>query len=344
MCVVERRLRKGTAPVLWLLGLLLLCPTAASAKQLGSDLGGIPDTGVCPTRQRGLETVCTESQLSLDEGHRAGEHLFSDRDGVITRWWVASGSASPATTAVRLRLRLLRDQRPSGATAFEQLPLAEPGVHRFSARLPIKWGDRLALDVGVRGSGEGVASAPIAHTGPGIGKVAEWLPPLGSAPRLATDRLGDTELMLSAGIENDYDRDGWGDSSQDRCRYDPRRHSPCLPDRTRPRIEVKYDHQQNFLAKHKVVVKVRANEYATVYSSGQIEFPNSTWGIVGSEKWVKPGEWATLSIWLEKRSHAAAQHLVEEGGHPYVAAYAGAQDASGNQRERWGLRIRLPRG
>src|SRR5690349_6482658 len=168
-----------------LLAILLLWALPAQADGLGSKLGPVPNTGVCSTRAA-AEVFCTESQLWLTQRLRASEYLVPTTRGVITEWRVAGGQASPATESVRLRLRLLRGRNPvpGATTAFRQLPLGEPGVHRFAARLPIEWNNRLALDVAVRGNGSGPAGAPIAYSAPGVGEVGEWIPPLADAPRL----------------------------------------------------------------------------------------------------------------------------------------------------------------
>lgn len=346
MYAVGGQRARGWAAAICLLAASLLWVPAASAKPLGSNLHGPADTGICPTRLGGVEAVCTETQLWLGEEGRASERLFSDSSGVITRWWVASGSATPATTGVRLRLRLLRGKRPlaGAATAYEQLPLARPGIHGFPARLPIEWGDRLALDVGVLGSGNGTASAPIAHSAPGIGEVGEWIPPLGSARRPETYHLPDTELLLKAGIEGDLDADGWGDRTQDRCRYDPRRQTPCLPDRRPPRVELRYAKRQSFLDDGRVRARVRSSEFGNVYVAGSVELPSidTSWIAISSEAWVEPGEWANLFLYMEPPARAAARGELAAGGNPYVAGYAAALDASGNRAPERNLLVRLP--
>jgi len=342
---VGRQLGKHATALIYLLAILLLWALPAQANGVGSKLGLIPNTGVCSTRAS-AEVFCTESQLWLTQRLRASEYLVPTTSGVITQWRVASGPASPATESVQLRLRLLRGQDPvqGAATAFRQLPLAEPGVHRFAARLPVEWNSRLALDVAVRGNGSDTASAPIAYSAPGIGEVGEWIPPLTDAPRLQPYRLADTYLLVKAQVEWDLDEDGFGDASQDRCRYDPRRQGPCLKDSHPPRVEVRYAKRQNFLRSGIARVKVRSDELGSVWVAGALETPRAqtSWVGISSEAWVKPGKWANLSLYFEPRARSAAREELKGGGHPYVNADASAYDTSGNEAKGRPVVVRLP--
>jgi len=221
---------------------LLTAASPALAFRLGSSLSDAPNAAVCTTTPPTLEATCTETQLQLTPGRDASGGLLAEHFGVLTSWQVASGPASPATAGVRMRLRLLRGSRPVAGTAtpYATLPLTEPGIHSFPARLPIEPDDELALDLSVLGSALAAGSAPIAHTEARIGEVGEWVPPLVNASQPITSYLHDTELLLAARIEPDSDRDEYGDTTQDRCPFDPRRHSPCLPDATTPRLTVDY--------------------------------------------------------------------------------------------------------
>jgi len=344
---VGRQLGKSATAFICLLAALLLWALPAQADGLGSKLYFPADAGVCSTRAA-AEVFCTESQLSLNQSYRASEYLFPTSRGVITKWRVASGPASPATESVQVRLRLLRGQEPlpGAATAFRQLPLAEPGIHPFASRLPIAWGNRLALDVAVRGSGSGTANAPIAHMAPNIGEVGEWIPPLANAPRLQPYRLPDTALLVKAEIERDLDGDGYGDASQDRCRYDPRRQGPCLKNSRAPQVEVRYAKRQNFLRNGIVKVKARSDELGSLWMVGSVETPaiQTAWIGIGSEEWVKPGKWTNLSLYLEPEARAAARKESNDGGHPYISAEVGATDTSGNDAKRRRVLVRLPAG
>lgn len=341
------QLGKSASGLACLFVVLLLWALPAQADGLGSKLGLVPNTGVCSSRAS-AEVFCTESQLWLSQRYRASEYLVPTIRGVITQWQVASGPASPATESVQLRLRLLRGRGPvpGAATVFRQLPLADPGAHRFAARLPIEWNNRLALDVAVRGSGSGEASAPIAYSAPGIGEVGEWIPPLANAPRLQPYRLADTDLLVKAQVERDLDGDGYGDDSQDGCRYDPRRQGSCLKNSRAPRVEVRYAKRQSFLSNGIVRVKARSDELGSLWMVGSVETPSiqTAWIGIGSEAWVKPGEWTTLSLHLEPEARAAARKEYKNGGHPYIQAEVSATDTSGNDAKRQRVVIRLPGG
>jgi hypothetical protein len=150
--------------------------------KLGNNLLDVPDAGVCSTTPPQPEATCTETQLILEPGHDAPGGLLSEHHGVITSWQVASGQASSTTAGVQMRLRLLRGGVPiAGATTpYVTLPLGEPGLHSFPARLPLDPDGELGLDLAVLGTGGGPGSAPIAHREAGLGEVGEWAPVLGA--------------------------------------------------------------------------------------------------------------------------------------------------------------------
>jgi hypothetical protein len=312
----------------------LLGPPAATARSAGSGLFTDPNAGICATPAGAPEALCTVTQLRLAHRSIANGGVESDRSGVLARWWVRSGEASPATASVRLRLRVFEGTAPvpGAATPFFPLPLGEPGLHEFPARLPIQFGQRLALDIAVAGSGHGIGAAPIAHLAPGIGEVAEWVPPLSLDPRPPTERLGDTELLLKGAVQTDSDDDGWGDGTQDRCSYDPRRHSPCLPDEVKPRIQIFFAGQQDFVTRHKLFLKVRTHDFARVSTGGVLDTGDTGWGLLGSEAWMKPGDSAIFPVYVNGKPLAAAKRAAAAGGHPYVRTSVYVIDASGNRR------------
>jgi hypothetical protein len=328
------RANKRIATTTAVFAAMLATAAPSFAAKLGSNLLDAPNAGLCPTAPPAVEATCTETQLQLSGGHDASGGLLAEHRGVITRWTVLSGPASPATAGVQMRLRLLRGGKSvAGAvTPYVALPLTEPGLHRFPARLPIGPDGELGLDLAVLGSGGGVGLAPIAHTEPFLGEVGEWVPPLTSAAEPVTNYLHDTELLLGARIEPDKDRDGYGDVSQDRCAYDPRRQSPCLPDHVRPRVEVGYERRQIFLATHLVRLMVKSSEFSQVIVNGQLELPTATWGINGASAWVRrEGGSAKLVLRIPPRPVKAAEAALEHGGRAYIKAFITVIDASGNR-------------
>ena len=334
MCAVGGHWESKAAVAIGLALLALLTAAPTQAASLGSNLEAAPDTGICRTTGSTPEASCTESQLQLSEGHAASGGLLAEHHGVVTSWKVASGVASPATARVQLRLRVLRGGVPNagGSDPYVELPLTEPGIHQFPTRLPIERDGELGLDVAVLGSGGGVGSAPIAHAEPSLGEMAEWVPPLMADVRPITTYLHDTELLLRARVEPDQDRDNYGDQSQDRCPYDPRRHSPCLSDHGRPRVEVAYARRQKFLASREVLLKVRPSEFSDVFASGQLELPTATWGIFGTSAWVRHGGSARLlRLRIPPRALAAGKAALARGARVYVKSFITVVDASGNR-------------
>jgi hypothetical protein len=309
--------------------------TPVGAIELGSSLGDPADAGVCPTDPPALEAACTVSQLQLAPGHTAPGNLLAEHHGVITSWQVGSGIASPATAGVQMRLRVIRGGRPiaDAFTPYVPLPLAEPGVHRFRARVPIEPDGELALDLSVLGSAVDPGSAPIAHGEEGLGEVGEWAPPLSSGARAITSYLHDSELLLSARVEPDADRDAYGDVTQDGCVYDPRRHSSCLPDRHPPRFEVRYARRQPFPSTGRISLAVAPSEFSQVIANAQLETPRTTWGIYGDRAWVRNGT-TNLLLRLPPRPRKAAQATLAHGGRDYVKCFLTVIDASGNRRHK----------
>jgi hypothetical protein len=310
----------------------LMASASALAIKLGSSLADPADAGVCPTDPPALEAACTVTQLQLAPGHTAPGNLLAEHHGVITGWQVASGIASPATAGVQMRLRVIRGGRPiaDAFTPYVPLPLAEPGIHRFPARVPIEPDGELALDLSVLGSAVEPGSAPIAHSEEGLGEVGEWAPPLSSGPRAITSYLHDSELLLSARVEPDADRDVYGDVTQDGCVYDPRRHSSCLPDRHPPRFEVRYARRQRFPNSGRISLTVAPSEFSQVIANAQLETPRTTWGIYGDRAWVRDGS-TNLLLRLPPRPRKAA---LAYGGAAYVKCFITVIDASGNRRHK----------
>jgi hypothetical protein len=314
---------------------MLAAAAPAGAIKLGSSLGDAADTGICHTTPPTLEATCTETQLQLAPESAAYGGLLAEHHGVITSWEVASGVASPATAGVQMRLRVIRGGRPiaDAFTPYVPLPLVEPGIHRFPARVPIEPDQELALDLSVLGSAVDPGSAPIAHGEEGIGEVGEWVPPLLSDGQSITSYLHNTELLLAARAEPDADRDDYGDVTQDRCTYDPRRQSSCLPDHQAPRIEVDYARRQAFPTSGRISLSVAPSEFSQVIASAQLETPTTTWGIYGDRAWVSDGS-TNLSLKLPARPRRAAQTLLAQGGRAYVKCFLTVIDASGNRRHK----------
>jgi hypothetical protein len=297
------------------LGALLLFASAASARPaattIGSDLSAAPSAsaGICSfagsTRPR---RNCTDAQTELLPSQLAPGGLTVPATATLLGWSVRSASASPDTAKVKLRLRALDAEGEVGpATPFSELPLGEPGTHSFPAQLPVEKGDRLAVEVVVVARGQGLAYAPIAHTEPGIGTLAEWNSPLFPTIHIEPDATAaDTELLLSADLSFDQ--------------------AP-------PRTKLTYPVRQNFLVEKTVLIHLRSNEPATVVASGQLEIPSrhTIFGLYGVTAEVGAGKRVTLRLRLAKNTLKAARLAYANGRKIVIKVTASASDATGNR-------------
>jgi hypothetical protein len=89
---------------------------------------------------------------------------------------------------------------------------------QFKTRLKISKGDVVGLQFSVGAYG----SAPYSEGT----SLQLWIPPLTTVPQLSEGTY-DYELLYSASIEPDTDRDGFGDVTQDACPEDPDRQEDC---------------------------------------------------------------------------------------------------------------------
>ncbi|HET7590497.1 MAG TPA: hypothetical protein VFK14_10015 [Solirubrobacterales bacterium] len=333
------------AAATWLLFAACGGTAAAFTDSLGNGVYYPPNMGVCPTSSGSPEASCTVLQLRPGGRDRFDGRFEARSSGVITKWWVATGPASPATSAVQLRLRVFDglEPVPGAQTRYRRLPIEKPGVHKFLARLPIARGQQIALDVAVRGSRRGTAAAPIARSVRDVREIDEWAPPLGLGRHRPSDRLRNAKLLLLARVEPDFDGDGWGDWTQDGCRFDPRRHSACLPDRVKPRIRVSYAPRQDFVARHKLFLRIRTDEYGNVFAGGLLNIGDHAYGLYGSEAWLGAGDSAIFPVYVNGLALRAARRAVAKGGHPSVEVTVYASDASGNQIQRE-FEVRWKRG
>jgi hypothetical protein len=334
-------MRRIMAMALMASALTLLAAAPASAVRIGSNLQASPNGGICPTVSGVTEVSCTYLPFKLTESHAApgGLRLFDPL--VVTSWRVSSGLPSPGTVSVKLRLRAMRLGKGPAAglgSPFVDLPLAEPGVHVFKSQLPLNGSQEIGLDAFVVGLGDD-ASAPIAHRESGVGEVAFWRPSLGEenvARPFALER--DTELLLSATVEPDRDRDGFGDETQDECPEDPARQDRC--DRKPPRIKILFARHQDFLGTRRVVVKVRSNEAARAYASSQLDLPGVTWGLDATQRRVRKGGTTKLVMHVPPRPRRAGERARENGKRIYVRAFVSATDASGNRTRLKAIRVK----
>jgi hypothetical protein len=286
---------------------LALAASSPATITIGSNLGALPspDAGVCTLTA--LSHPCTVAQSLLAPTRTAKGSLTASATGTIVRWRVRSGTPSPNTAPVKLRLRILHGDEPVGdASSFVDLP-PEAGVHSFSTLLPIDRGDRLAVESVIKATAAGPSYLPIAHFEPGVGTLSEWNSPLFRGLSLPPSTTSDgVELLLNADLDLD---------------------------RAPPRTKLTYPNRQDFLAKKTVLVHFRCNEDAMVFASGQLEIPakHTIYGIFGVRRAVEAGEKVALRLRVPMATRRAALIALENGKKVLVKVTLSATDAVGNQ-------------
>jgi hypothetical protein len=206
------RASQATAVVCLALAGALGAPADASAAvTLGADLSTTPNfTTACG----GMLPGCNVSPIQS-----AGVNQAAPFDGVVVRWRVKTFSGP-------IKLRLIR---PFGGTNYlfvSSGPVENgtgTGIDTFPARLPIKVGDHVGVELT---SPTSKASLDSGGTRPGD-RTAVWasINPDGSSSH-ATIAEG-ARTYMNADVEADADRDGFGDETQDQCPTDPTTQGAC---------------------------------------------------------------------------------------------------------------------
>jgi len=329
---MRNRSRGIAATMLALAAFALATATSASPMTIGSNLAAAPNGGVCPVGGNG-EASCSFVQIGLAAGHAAAGGVQASEGGVVTGWKVSTGTATPATASVKVRLRGLEGGAAGfafAASPYEELPLSQPGVHLFPARLPIRSHQYLGIDSVVSGRGEGEAAAPLAYRASGAGSAWKWVPSLSEGPLPQAAGEGDVELLFNATVEPDRDHDGYGDRTQDRCPEDPKRHSRC--DRVPPRAKLTYAPRQDFLHSGKIVVYVRSNEPGRAIAGGQIDIAKVvTWGIYSDRATIRRGQKRKLVLRVPADAREAATRSFAHGRRVTASVTAFTVDAAGNE-------------
>jgi hypothetical protein len=139
----------------------------------------------------------------------SGHQVTAPTDGVIVRWRIRVGAASPAQPVT---FRVIRgigaDSTGAGSSDVENVPAA-PGIYTFDARIAVAAGDFIGIDCcpGLAG-GTFFDSTPAAQ-------LDLWQPPLADGASRGPQFQYNYELMLNADLEPDCDGDGFGDETQD---------------------------------------------------------------------------------------------------------------------------------
>jgi hypothetical protein len=333
----------------------LAAAPALAATTIGDNLAAVPTNSyyACGSSVPVTELACTLTQIELGEGRAAAGGLVAPAAGVVVRWRVRTGVALAGTTVAKARLALVEGNDRGGAreSTYTELPLDEPGVHVYPARLPIAAGERIAVDAIVSGSGD--EALPIDHEDSFVGSPAIWSPILatGEERTSGTAPTDGEEFLLNADVEPDADHDGYGDETQDECPGNSALHAGCkalapapplVPapaDKTPPRTKLTYPPRQDFAGAAKVLVRLRSNEAATAVASGQLEVGSGPtkskgrdiWGLTGVRRQVQAGAKTPLRLRLPRKTREAARQALAQGRKAVVKVVVTATDAAGNR-------------
>jgi hypothetical protein len=185
------------------------------------------------TARGGAAQTCYGATLFVQAASTGPSYVVPSGGGVITSW-SAHGFGAPA----QLILKTVRESTTDnylvrGSSKVETV--AASGTSTFPARLSVAAGDEIALWVPDKApcnyvtgkAGDVQAFRGGIHPEPAIGEVFGPTSDHGSGFR----------LNVSAELEPDADRDGYGDETQDGCPTDAAVRGPC-PDRTAPRTTI----------------------------------------------------------------------------------------------------------
>lgn len=186
---------------------LALTPAAAhAAVRIGPDVT-IPPPSNSPV------VACVNACVPVAFSAPAGVQLEAPSDGVIT---AVEYRGEFATTKVRI-------VKTSGSdvtfirTGPERTSTGDP-IRSFAERLPIRAGEGIALEAPPnKGSAFSLSGS--------VGRLVNLLPADDTTQSAAP--LGAFIPRVSALIEPDVDRDGFGDETQDQCPKDPTTQAPC---------------------------------------------------------------------------------------------------------------------
>jgi hypothetical protein len=188
-------------------------PPASAATEVGND---------CPAT-KGIAGVAF---VQLTAAPSNPLPLTAPTDGVVTKWKVTRAFSVLEPFEVKLKVfRATAIPNQFEVAGESGIEVVEEGPNAFDARIPVKAGDRFGL-FGETPSGALNCVSKTAQdvVGQGLGNV-----PPGSTQAFGKEELN-SRVAVSAVVEPDVDRDGYGDETQDSC---PRRAAiqtgPCPP-------------------------------------------------------------------------------------------------------------------
>jgi hypothetical protein len=207
--------------------ILATAPIANAATKLGS------------TAPSGQSQDCFGSTLFVQESSAGPSYVVPSGGGVITSW-SAHGFGAPAW----MTLKTVRRTSPGNYLikgSSDEETLAPAGTSTFATRLPVSAGDEIALWLPDKSPFQ--IKAPCNYVTEDAGDRQAYRSGVHSEPAIGTT-YGPTDnggpyfrLNVSAMLEPDADRDGYGDETQDRCPADATAQGRC-PDRRAPRTTI----------------------------------------------------------------------------------------------------------
>jgi hypothetical protein len=206
----------------------VITASASAAVVSGSNLSAVPNAGTCIGPD-----PCTLAISTLPAATTAPGGARAAIEGVIVAWRVrAIGSEKPHTIA----LHLVRNNADAGIGPEVTLP-APAGVYEYGARMPVRAGDQIGVDLltttvfgGTRVSRINVPDAASAL----------WIPRLFPGEERAPSPTEGTEseTVMNVTIEPDADHDGYGDETQDGCSTSASTAGPCPPPPPAPNTKI----------------------------------------------------------------------------------------------------------
>lgn len=139
--------------------------------------------------------------------------------GVITSWRTNPGNNAGTST----RLEVVRESNNTIAgESARQSNIHANKATTFPTRIPVESGDRIGLELGPSGS------VPCSYTGGASDVAGNTSDPGPGNPFSGLSMYGGYLTNVSAVVERDADRDGYGDATQDACPAARTRHrEPC---------------------------------------------------------------------------------------------------------------------
>ncbi len=189
--------------------------TAAAAVTIGQSppQAGAPNPACGPVPQT-QDLI----QITNTTGH---SYAVPAGGGVITSW-----RSSTSLGTAHFRLRLFRPAvagvTPVAESASETLT---PVTSTFPARIPVSGGELLGFTVPANNLSAGCIYEGTGAPGDAVN--ATNTGPLGVTAPFAISADTGALLNVSATLEPDADRDGYGDETQDGCPTDPATHGAC---------------------------------------------------------------------------------------------------------------------